>query len=172
MDKFVEVVQREPSLGNVYKLTRESGRMLAATKAGDVQTMAELMEYAHNTHSPLQAYSNEAELASIIRWVYLKALDSYRIEREDKAGIGYVDFIFYPFVKSDDAIIIELKVNHTADEAIRQIRDRKYALRFEGKFGENPEYTGRILAVGIAYHKDDADKRHQCKVEVIREKLK
>lgn len=172
MDKFVEVVQREPSLGNVYKLTKESGRMLAATKAGDVQTMAELMEYAHNTHSPLQAYSNEAELASIIRWVYLKALDSYRIEREDKAGTGYVDFIFYPFVKSDDAIIIELKVNHTADEAIRQIRDRKYALRFEGKFGENPEYTGRILAVGIAYHKDDADKRHQCKVEVIREKLK
>ena len=172
MDKFVEVVQREPSLGNVYKLTKESGKMSAATKAGDVQTMAELMEYAHNTHSPLQAYSNEAELASIIRWVYLKALDSYRIEREDKAGTGYVDFIFYPFVKSDDAIIIELKVNHTADEAIRQIRDRKYALRFEGKFGENPEYTGRILAVGIAYHKDDADKRHQCKVEVIREKLK
>lgn len=26
MDKFAEVVQREPSLGNVYKLTKESGR--------------------------------------------------------------------------------------------------------------------------------------------------
>lgn len=36
-----------------------------------------------------------------------------------------------PFVKNDDAIIIELKVNHTADEAIQQIKDRKYALRFE-----------------------------------------
>lgn len=67
MDKFTEVVQREPSLGNVYKLTKESGRMLAATKAGDTKTMTELMEYAHNTHSPLQTYSNEAELASIIR---------------------------------------------------------------------------------------------------------
>ena len=189
MDKFAEVVQREPSLGNVYKLTKESGRMLAATKAGDTKTMTELMEYAHNTHSPLQTYSNEAELASIIRWVYLKALDSYRIEREDKAGLGYVDFIFYPFVKNDDCIIIELKVNHTADEAIRQIKDRQYALRFEGrcapvahvlaptevkrrKFGENPEYTGRILAVGIAYNKDDEDKRHECKVEVLRERLK
>ena len=51
------------------------------------------MEYAHNTHSPLLLYNNEAELASIIRWVYLKALDFYRIEREDKAGLGYVDFI-------------------------------------------------------------------------------
>lgn len=60
-------------------------------------------------------------------------IDSYRIEREDKAGLGYVDFIFYPFVKNDDCIIIELKVNHTADEAIRQIRERQYALRFEGR---------------------------------------
>lgn len=172
MDKFTEVVQREPSLGNVYKLTKESGRMLAATKAGDTKTMTELMEYAHNTHSPLQTYSNEAELASIIRWVYLKALDSYRIEREDKAGTGYVDFIFYPFLKNDDCIIIELKVNHTADEAIQQIKNRQYALRFEGKFEENPEYTGRILAVGIAYNKDDENKRHECKVEVLRERLK
>ena len=172
MDKFAEVVQREPSLGNVYKLTKESGRMLAATKARDTKTMTELMEYAHNTHSPLQVYSNEAELASIIRWVYLKALDFYHIEREDKAGVGYVDFIFYPFIKNDDAIIIELKVNHTADEAIQQIKDRQYALRFQGKFGEEPEYTGRILAVGIAYNKDDTNKQHECKVEVLRERLK
>ncbi len=42
----------------------------------------------------------------------------------------------------------------------------------EGKSGENPEYTGRILAVGIAYHKDDANKRHECRVEVLRERLK
>lgn len=172
MDKFAEVVQREPSLGNVYKLTKESHRMLTATKAGDVKTMTELMEYAHNTHSPLQLYNNEAELASIIRWVYLKALDFYHIEREDKAGVGYVDFIFYPFLKSDDAIIIELKVNHSADEALQQIKDRQYALRFEGKFGEYPEYTGRILAVGIAYHKEDEKKRHECKVEVLRERIK
>ena len=78
----------------------------------------------------------------------MKALDFYRIEREDKAGIGYVDFISIHF-KNDDAIIIELKVNHSADEAIQQIKDRQYALRFEGKFGEKAEYTGRILAVGI-----------------------
>lgn len=68
-------------------------------------------------------------------------------------------------------IIIELKVNHTADEAIRQIKDRQYALRFEGKLGQKPEYTGRVLAVGIAYDKDDKTKRHGCKVEVLREKL-
>ena len=44
------------------------------------------------------------------------------------------DEIFYPFKKDDDAIIIERKVNHTADEAIQQIKDRQNALRFEGSW--------------------------------------
>ena len=171
LDKFSDMVQKEQSLGNVYRMTRESGRMLRATKAGDTKTMEEILEFVHHTESPLQVYSNEAELASIIRWVYLQAIDYYRIEREDKAGLGYVDYIFYPYRRDDDAIIIELKVNHPAKEAIRQIKDRRYALRFEGKISGKPEYTGRILAVGIAYDKNDPQKRHECKVEVLREKL-
>ncbi|MCC8139459.1 MAG: ATP-binding protein [Lachnospiraceae bacterium] len=171
MDKFAEMVQKEESLGNVYRLTKESGRMLRATKAGDTKTMTEILQFVHNTESPLLVYSNEAELASIVRWVYLEAINYYRIEREEKAGVGYVDFIFYPFKKDDDAMIIELKVNHTAAEAIQQIKDRQYALRFEGKLGQEPEYTGRVLAVGIAYDKDDKTRRHECKVEVLRERL-
>ena len=171
LDKFSDMVQKEQSLGNVYRMTRESGRMLRATKAGDTKTMEEILEFVHHTESPLQVYSNEAELASIIRWVYLQAIDYYQIEREDKAGLGYVDYIFYPYRRDDDAIIIELKVNHPAKEAIRQIKDRRYALRFEGKISGKPEYTGRILAVGIAYDKNDPQKRHECKVEVLREKL-
>ena len=35
------------------------------------------------------------------------------------------------------------------DEAIAQIKDKKYALRFAPKIAGNREYTGRILAVGI-----------------------
>lgn len=171
MDKFAEMAQKEPSLGNVYRLTRESGRMLAATKAGDTETMTEILQYVHNTESPLLVYNNEAELTSVVTLAYLQARDYYRIEREDRAGTGYVDFIFYPYRKDDDAIIIELKVNHTAEDAVRQIKDRQYALRFEGKLGEKPEYTGRILAVGIAYHKDNKDKKHECKVEVLRDRL-
>lgn len=60
---------------------------------------------------------------------------------------------------------MELKVDHTADEAIQQIKDRGYALRFQGKLGEKGRYTGRILAVGIAYSR--ADKKHCCKIEVL-----
>lgn len=165
MDKFADMVEKEPSLGYVHRLAKESGRMLAATKNGDTKTMAEILEYAHHTESPLLYYSNEAELASVIRLVYLGARDEYQIEREDKAGVGYVDFIFYPRKKTDDCIILELKVDSTAEEAVRQIKDRGYALKFQGRLGEVRQYTGRILAVGIAYQRDD--KKHSCAVEVL-----
>ena len=165
MDKFADMIAKEPSLGYVHRLAKESARMLQATKAGDTKTMLEILEYTHNTESPLLSYSNEAELTAVISLVYLEARDTYRIEREDKAGIGYVDFIFYPYRKDDDCIILELKVDHTALEAIRQIKDRKYALKFHGKLGEKPQYTGRVLAVGIAYDKES--KKHSCKIEVL-----
>ena len=46
MDKFAAMARKEESLGNVYRLTKESGRMLAATKAGDTKTMAEILQLA------------------------------------------------------------------------------------------------------------------------------
>lgn len=169
MDKFADMIQKEPSLGYIHRLAKESLKMLAATKAGDTKTMLQILEYAHNTESPLLSYSNEAELAAVIRLVYLEAREYYQIEREDKAGTGYVDFIFYPLKKNDDCIILELKVDHSAEEAIQQIKKRSYALRFEGRLGEKIQYTGRILAVGIAYYKED--KKHSCKVEILRDAI-
>lgn len=68
-------------------------------------------------------------------------------------------------------IIVELKVDDTSDSAIKQIKDKQYALNFEGKIGEEPRCTGRILAVGIAYDRRDEKKRHECKIEILREQL-
>ena len=81
-----------------------------------------------------------------------------------------MDFIFYPETdRHADGIILELKVDDTPEKALRQIRDKKYALKFEGKLGEERRYTGRILGVGIAY--DKVKKVHACKIEVLREAI-
>lgn len=167
MDQFEEMLLKEPSLGYVYRLAKESDRMLAATISGDTDTMLSILEYAHNTEIPLLSYSNETDLTVVVNLVYLSARDSYRIEREDKAGIGYVDFIFYPKDKKADGIILELKVNDTPEEAIQQIKNRRYLLRFQGKLAEKRMYQGRILGVGIAY--DKGSKKHSCKIEVLEE---
>lgn len=165
MGKFQELLMNKESMGYVYRLANESKRMLAATLSGDTDTMAEILEFAHNTESPIFAYNSEIELAAVVNLVYLAARDKYRIEREDKAGKGYVDFIFYPQRKTADALIIELKVDSTSDDAVRQIKDKDYMLRLKGKLGEKRTYTGRILAVGISYSKKN--KKHSCKVEVL-----
>ncbi|MCI8960339.1 MAG: AAA family ATPase [Lachnospiraceae bacterium] len=169
MEKFEEMLRKEPALGYVYALARESDRMLKATLSGDTEEMARILSYVHDTETPLLGYSNEAELTAVVNLAYLAARDFYRVEREDKAGTGYVDFIFYPKDRNEDGIILELKVDHTPEEAIAQIRDRNYALRFEGRLGEKSEYQGRILAVGMAF--DKKYKQHGCKVEVLRERI-
>lgn len=168
MNKFADMLLKEQSLGYVHRLARESKRMLKATLAQDTKTMVEILQFAHDTEVPLLSYSSEAELTALVNLIYLAARDRYRIEREDKAGVGYVDFIFYPFKKNDDCIILELKVDDTVEAAIEQIKERGYALRFKGKLGTKPEYTGRVLAVGIAYLKKD--KKHSCKIEILKEK--
>ena len=165
MDKFSAMLRKESSLGYVYRLAHESERMLYATLHGDIKTMNEILEYVHDTEVPLLSYNHETELSAIVNLIYLAARDQYRVEREEKAGVGYVDFIFYPYDKTADCLILELKVDHTPEEAIQQIIDKKYAMRFSGKLGEEKMYTGRILAVGIGY--DKKTKKHDCKVQAL-----
>ena len=165
MGSYASMMKKEQSLGYIYRLANVSSQMLQATLAGDTETMSKIIQYAHNTEVPILSYNNETELSAIINLVYLSARDQYRVEREDKAGKGYVDYIFYPVRYDQDCIILELKVGHTPEEAIAQIKEKEYALRFKGKTAAQDKYTGRILAVGISYNKET--KEHSCKVEEL-----
>ncbi|MCD8313611.1 MAG: PD-(D/E)XK nuclease domain-containing protein, partial [Bacteroidales bacterium] len=152
----------------IYKLAKASDRMLEATLAGDTETMEKILEYVHNTESPILSYNNEAELSALVNLIYLSARDYYRVVREQKAGKGFADFIFYPANAGDDGIILELKVDDTPENAIAQIKERQYALGFStgehiGGLGGCPPCTGRILLVGIGYDKET--KVHRCKIE-------
>ena len=167
MDKFNELLLTKASLGYVHQLALKSELMLQATVHGDTETMSSILAFAHNTETPLLSYNNETELSAIVNLVYLAARDRYYVQREDKAGLGYVDFIFYPYNQHDDCLILELKVDHTPEEAIAQIKEKQYALKFAGTMGDaHKRYDGRILAVGIGYNKKD--KQHRCKVEVLK----
>lgn len=166
MDQFRLLLMSKESLGYVYNLARESEKMLKATIAGDTNTMSQILKYAHDSESPIFSYNNEIELSAVVNLVYLAARDRYQVEREEKAGEGYADFIFYPERKNADALILELKVDASPEEAIAQIKKKNYALRLMGKLGEKQKYTGRILAVGISY--DRKTKEHFCRVEELK----
>ncbi len=99
--------------------------MLKATLEQDTGTMSEILQFVHNTETPILSYNHETELAAVVNLVYLSARDKCRVERE-----------------------------------------KGFLLRFEGKLGELPQYTGRVLAVGIGYQRDT--KEHSCEVEILR----
>lgn len=165
MDQYQELLLSKDSLGYVYRLAKKSEEMLQATLALDTKTMEDILQFAHDTESPILSYNNEAELSAVVNLCYLSARDSYRVEREDQAGKGFVDFIFYPYQKQMDCILLELKVGSSPEEALRQIREKNYALRFKGKMSEKHIYHGRILAVGISYNRKT--KKHVCRIEVL-----
>lgn len=163
MEKFDELLLSNQNLGYVYRLAKESTRMLQATLHEDTKTMEEILSYVHDTEVPIYSYNNEVELSAIVNLVYLSARDEYRVEREDKAGKGFVDFIFYPKRVDMPGIILELKIDHTPREVLEQIKDKNYKLRFLGKLGENTDSLNKILGVGISY--DKKTKEHSCEVE-------
>ena len=158
------MIKKEASQGYVYQLAKESDRMHQATMVGDTGTMEEILESVHDTETPILSYNNETELSAVVNLVYLSARDCYRVVREEKAGKGFVDFIFYPELPpAKKGIILELKVDHSPQEAIdqikeimcsdsREIRDSQEEHRAES-FSWELAMTGRRRSIAAGWRK-------------------
>ena len=145
-------------MGAISKLVLKSNQMLEATLKKDTETMEQLIQEAHDINIPVIKYNDENSLACVITLVYLSARTKYTIVREMEAGAGKADFIFYPNDKSKPAFILEIKKNASPEEALKQIREKRYATALR-------DYTGQKLAVGISY--DEKLKNHKVKIEEI-----
>ena len=145
-------------MGAISKLVLKSNEMLKATLRKDTETMERIIQEAHDINIPIIKYNDENSLACVVTLVYLSARTKYTIVREMEAGAGRADFIFYPNDKSKPAFILELKKNSTPDEALNQIKEKRYITALK-------DYTGKKLAVGISY--DEKLKKHSVKIEEI-----
>ena len=121
--------------------------------------VAELVENAHLETSHLQ-YNDENALSYTISLAYYTARNKYTMVRELPAGQGFADMVFIPRAHHPEmpAMIVELKWNHSAKTAIKQIKDKKYPESLK-------DFTGKILLVGINYSKKT--KKHTCKIEQV-----
>ena len=156
--KFDEALE-DKSMGAVSEIVLKSNEMLKATLRKDTETMERIIQEAHDINIPIIKYNDENSLACVVTLVYLSARTKYTIVREMEAGAGRADFIFYPNDKSKPAFILELKKNSTSDEALKQIKEKRYATALK-------DYTGKKLAVGISY--DEKLKKHSVKIEEIK----
>ena len=141
----------------VARALQQSERILTATLRGDSETVARLVEAAHDSEAPIYKYNNENTLSCVISIAYYYAHGDYIFHRELPTGRGYADLVLIPRKNvSKPAIVIELKSNETPSKAIAQIKDRHYTDKVA-------EYTGDLLLVDISY--DSETKEHQCQIE-------
>lgn len=146
----------DDEFGYVAELVRNSEEVLNATLDKREDVVVSYLHNIHNSEIPILKYNDENSLACVVTLAYLSARNKYKIEREEKSGKGFADFVFYPRRKNLPGIIIELKAGSTPEAAIKQIKDREYSEKLKKENVEN------ILMVGINY---DADKKeHTCKI--------
>lgn len=153
MEKYQKVLARD-SMGEVKQIVDCSREMLQATVRRDEERVAAILEEVHDREIPFLNYHDENSLSCMITLCYLYARKDYEIEREAKSGKGYCDYLFRPRKKGLPAIILELKMGKSCEEAIAQIKARNYMQRIQ----DWPE----ILLVGINY---DEEKHHTCRIE-------
>ena len=142
----------------------ESQRLLEATWRGDAETVAGILEYAHE-EAGTAGYHSEAAFSYAVQLAYFNARNYYTKVLELSAGKGYADLVYLPAPDHSDkpALLVELKYNHTADAAIEQIHRQNCPHILKN-------YKGNLLLVGIAYDRNipnsNADfKHHTCVIE-------
>lgn len=145
----------------VAELVKNSMHILNATLEQRGDEAASYLHNIHNSEIPVLQYNDENSLACVVTLAYLSARNKYRIEREEKSGKGFADFIFYPRQKNLPGMVMELKADDTPQAAVRQIKDKEYCEKLRR------EKVEKILLVGISY--DTKKKEHQCMIEYINE---
>lgn len=149
----------DDDFGYVAELVKNSTEVLNATLKQSGEVIASYLHNIHNSELPILKYNDENSLSCVVTLAYLSTRNKYKVEREEKSGKGFADFIFYPRRKNLPGIILELKADSTPEEAINQIKEKEYCEKLR------KEHIGKILAVGISYNTKEKD--HKCIVEEI-----
>ena len=155
MEKYQRVLARE-SMGEVKQIVEQSKEMLKATLEMDAERVAQILEEVHDREIPFLQYNDENALSCVITLCYLSARTDYYVEREAKSGKGYCDYLFLPKKKRKPAIVLELKVDDSCENALKQIKEKGYLQKAQ-------ERAGEVIMVGINYDKDK--KEHHCVIE-------
>jgi hypothetical protein len=146
----------------ILEAYKASDALLKATINKDCAAVASGLDEAHMANTSILNYNDENALACVITIAYYNAIKKYTLYREQPAGKGYADMVFLPRKYSDcPAMVVELKVNQSAESALAQIKERRYVEALRSYKADKPD--GKILLVGVSYDKET--KEHTCVIE-------
>lgn len=143
----------------LMEVIQSSRRLLQSLWAHDEETVAAMVDRAHDEHTSVLSYHNENSMACVLEIAFIAARNHYTLWRELPTGKGFADVVLLPRrTDGHPAVVLELKYNQSADTAIDQIHRRQYPARLT-------DYQGPLLLVGLNY--DKATKRHTCHIEEV-----
>jgi hypothetical protein len=157
-DSFYNAIQ-DTNWTPVLEACKASDALLKATINGDCEAVAAGIDAVHMANTSILNYNDENALACVITLAYYNAINQYTLHREMPAGKGYADIIFRPRKYSEcPAMVVELKMNQSAESALAQIKERRYVEAL-------PDHEGKVLLVGVNYDKET--KEHTCVIEEL-----
>lgn len=143
----------------LMKAIQRSDEILQATWQKDGDSVAELINEIHDEDTASLFYNNEQALRSVIKMAYRSSLDDYTRVEEMPAGKGIADMIFYPKKETQvPALIVELKWDKTKEDAVEQMKEKKYVRALK-------HFQGEVLLVGINYN--HTTREHSCLIERV-----
>ena len=155
-EEWMSALQDADNFSKIAEMIRDSDKLLYLAQNGVAEEVAAALDKAHTEVTSALNYNFESSLQAAIILAFYTARTKYTIIQELPAGYGFADIGFIPINKKDPAMIIELKCNHDADTAIKQIKNKNYPKAFEN-------YLDNLLLIGVNYDKNT--KVHECVIE-------
>lgn len=157
--EFRNAVVLETGWVAIANAINQSERLLNDTIGGNTDAVAAAIDAIHADNTSILQYNDENSLACVLTIAYYAAKKNYMMIRELPVGKGFADIVLLPRPHcSLPAVVLELKYNQSADTAITQIHQKRYAVSLQ-------DYVGDVVLVGIDY--DKKTKQHKCKIERI-----
>ena len=155
-EEWMSALQDAGNFSKIAEMIRDSDKLLYLAQNGEADEVAAALDKAHTEVTSALNYNFESSLQAAIIFAFYTARTKYTIIQELPAGYGFADIGFIPIDKKDPAMIIELKCNHDADTAIKQIKNKNYPQVFEN-------YLDNLILIGVNY--DKSTKVHECVIE-------
>lgn len=157
--EFKNAIVTESGWNIIADTIKQSEQLLKDTIEGNNDAVATALDTIHTDNTSILKYNDENSLACVLTIAYYTAKKDYLMLRELPSGKGFADIVLLPRPSRNiPAVVLELKYNQSADTAIKQIHEKRYA-------GVLKDFAGEIVLVGINY--DAKSKRHECKIKKI-----
>ena len=154
-ESWKNAIERIPELKESYKILNSSLKLVKYTREKNVEEILNGVAKAHTLIGTAKDFTEEITLQKTLYMAYyIGGVEKYRILQEATISSGYADLILIPRNESLNVIVIELKVNHSTNTAIDQIKKNKYGQ----DLGDN-----NLLLVGINY--STKTKEYTCEIE-------